>query len=86
MEKSKIPFKTNVNQSLVQDKAGRRRKTKLSESYLASEPKPLKVKKVNIAKEKTHRIIWLLKWILLLPLSVYVLTWSLLLLVDLFNT
>lgn len=86
MVKSKIPFKTNVNQSSVSDKDGRRRKTRLSESYLASKPKPLKVKKVNIAKEKTHRIKWVLKWILLLPLSVYVLVWSLLLLVDLFNS
>lgn len=86
MGKSKIPFKTNVNQIVALDKAGRARRADLAARFLSSKPKPIKATKVDVDQEKRHSIRWVLKWILLLPLSALVLMWFLVFLVDLFKT
>ena len=79
MGESKTPFKTNVDQKLGPFKASKKsRKTGFW--------KPIRATEVDVAKEKTDRIKWLLKWVLFLPLSAYALLWLLVLLVDLFKS
>ena len=85
MGKSKIPFKTNLNQIVVLDKAGRARRADLAARFRSSKPKPIRAAKVDVDKEKRNLIRWVLKWVLLLPLSAYVLMWLLVLLVDFFK-
>jgi hypothetical protein len=82
MGENKTPFKTNINQSV---KAKTRQKSRLSD-YLSGKPKPLKTSEVNLDKERTHRVLWILKWVFLLPLSVYALFWLLVYIFDFFNT
>jgi len=82
MGENKTPFKTNINQSVT---AKPRKESRLS-GYLSGQPKPLKTTKVDLDKEKNHRIVWIMKWVLLLPLSVYALFWLLVYIFDFFNT
>lgn len=82
MGESKTPFKTNTNQSLT---AKPRRKSRLS-GYLSGKPKPLKTTEVDLDKEKNHRRFWILKWVLLIPLSGYALFWMMVIIFDFFNT
>ena len=82
MGENKTPFKTNINQSVT---AKPRKENRLS-GYLSGKPKPLKTTKVDLDKEKTHRIVWIMKLVLLLPLSVYALFWLLVYIFDFFNT
>ncbi len=82
MGDSKIPFKTNTDQF----KTGQfRRKSRLS-GYLSGKRKPLKTTKVDLAEEKENRVIWMLKWVLLLPLGIYALVWLLVVVIDLFSS
>jgi hypothetical protein len=86
MVRKKVPFKTNVDQSIVLDKAAQSRRTRLNARIQAAQPKPIRAQRVNPGWEKKQRIYWVLKWILFLPLSLYALSWFLLLLVDFFTT
>ena len=85
MAKSKTPFKTNINQVVVLDKAGRARRADLAARFLSSKPKPIGAAKVDLDKEKRNLKRWVLKWVVLLPLSAYVLMWLLVLLIDFFK-
>ena len=78
MGKSKTPFKTNLDQKVGPFKK-RRENSKTGFS------KPIKATRVDDAKEKSNRTKWILKWVVLLPLSVYALLWLSLLLLDLFK-
>ena len=78
MGESKTPFKTNQDQIVGKTKTGKIRK-------ITKFWKPIKTTKVDIAEEKAHRIKWVLKWVLFLPLSAYALMWLLVLFFDLFN-
>lgn len=79
MAESKTPFKTNLDQKLGPFKKRRwGTRTPLT--------KPVKsATKVDPAKEKSNRFRWILKWILILPLSIYALVWLWLIVFDLFN-
>ena len=79
MTESKTPFKTNVDQKIGPFKKRR-------PGSRTSLTKPVKrATKVDPTKEKSQRFKWILKWILLLPLSIYALVWLLLVVFDLFN-
>jgi hypothetical protein len=79
MAESKTPFKTNLDQKLGPFKKRRR----VTGTPLT---KPVKrAAKVDPAKEKSNRFRWILKWILILPLSIYALVWLWLIVFDLFN-
>ncbi|MCW8925492.1 MAG: hypothetical protein OQJ84_04480 [Xanthomonadales bacterium] len=79
MGESKVPFKTNVDQKIGPFK-------RLKRNRAADSRKPIKATKVDDAKEKSNRIKWVLRWVLILPLSVYAFVWLVLLLIDLFKT
>ena len=78
MGNSKIPFKTNVDQKIGPFKRSKR----ASKSGLG---KPIRATRVDIEKEKSNRIKWLLMWVLLLPLSIYAFSWVVLVAIDLFQ-
>ena len=79
---SKTPFKTNTNQPV----SGRFRKAGRLSHYLSGKRKRIRATEVDPAQERNHRIFWILKWVLLLPLSVYTLFWLLVIIKDLFQT
>jgi hypothetical protein len=79
MAAGKTPFKTNVDQKLGPLKKRRQG----SGSSLTRTVK--RAAKVDPAKEKYNRFKWILKWILILPLSIYALVWLSLIVFDLFN-
>ena len=83
MSRRKVPFKTNVDQPIDIDKAGR---TKRKRSFLSLKRKPIKASVVDPVQERTQRTKWTLKWAVLLPLSVFLLMWLVLLLLDLFKS
>ena len=78
MSEGGISFKTNVNQKITP--FGKRRTRSRTTAS-----RPIKATKVDPAKEKSHRFKWILKWILILPLSIYALVWLSLIVFDLFN-
>jgi hypothetical protein len=79
---SKTPFKTKARQP----KSGQSSKADRLSHYLGGKPKSSKKIEVDPIKERTHRIFWVLKWVVFLPLSVYALFWLLVLIKDLFQT
>lgn len=82
MSQNKTPFKTNTNQSIAAKPRG---ESHLS-GYLSGKPKKLKTTEVDLDKERSHRLIWVLKWVLVLPLSFYLFSWLLIYIFDFFNT
>lgn len=92
MASSKIPFKTNLKPSvgkatgLRTTRAGRSRKVKRATGLSSSGRKRLKVTKVNVKLERARKIKWVVKWVLIIPLSIYAFAWLVVLLIDLFAT
>lgn len=92
MGKRKIPFKTNVDQSvdrsvwLPKTEEGRLRRKKRAAGLEGGKKKSLKATKVNPGKERLNRFLWVLKWILVLPLAFYGLTWIVIIMLDLFKS
>lgn len=85
MAESKIPFKTNLNQPIGTVESRRIQAKKRITRLLAKKRRRVHATRVNIPQERTDRIRWMLKWVLILPLSVYVLMWVLVILIDLFK-
>jgi hypothetical protein len=85
MAESKIPFKTNLNQTIDTVESRRIQSKKRITRFLAEKRRRVRATEVNIPQERTDRIKWMLKWVLILPLSVYVLMWVLVILIDLFK-
>lgn len=79
MGESKIPFKTNLDQKIGPLK-------KRLKNRPGDVRKPVKATEVDVAREKAERIKWVVRWVLILPVSVLLLLWMLLLFIDLFTT
>jgi hypothetical protein len=63
-----------------------RRQPNSSNGYnLYARRKTIRAVKVDAAKEKKRRMIWILKWVVILPLSAIVLMWLGVILIDLFK-
>ena len=85
MAESKIPFKTNLNQPIGTAESRRVQSKRRIARILAEKRRRVRATRVNIPQEKTDRIKWMLKWVLILPLSAYVLMWVVVILIDLFK-
>jgi len=91
MVKSKVPFKTNVDQSIrkvttpTSKRTGENPITK-GGIWISRKNRPIKAAVVNPKKEKTRLIVWILKWVVAIPLFAYFLIWLVIMMTDLFNT
>lgn len=81
MARSKTRFKTNVDQPIV---SGKRRRVQRNESYLAGKPEPINAGELDPSVERVSRLKWILKWVIGLPLAVYLALWFMLSMFDLF--
>jgi len=81
MDDQKRPSKNRLNRPA----GGKPRAATRISGYLAKKPKPIKAARVDPDKERSQRLMWWLKWVIVLPLSVYGLFWILVILIDLFN-
>ncbi len=61
-----------------------RRATRIS-GYLSGKAKPIKAVLVNPVIERKRRMKWWWKWVILLPLCAYALSWFVLILIDFFR-
>ncbi len=91
MAKSKVPFKTNVHQSLKKGRnqpgseTDQTKRLKRPLKLWGATPKKIKARKVNIRQQRTERIIWFTKWVVVIPLGIYSLSWIYLIFTDLFG-
>jgi len=91
MAESKLPFKTNLSQPLKtgqpKDPAdsraarGQARRAKL----WGLPRKKIQGTKVDIRQERVERIKWFAKWVVIIPCSIYALSWVYLVFADLFG-
>jgi Flp pilus assembly protein TadB len=82
MANNKKYSQTKTNQSMhtsALKRPGVRQRSNLAR------PRPFRATRVDEAAEKAQRIKWFLKWLLFLPLSVYVVIWFLLLMYELLS-
>jgi hypothetical protein len=85
MGEAKVTFKTNSHQVPGSNaRLPRMRKSRISD-YLRARPRAINPTRVNEAKQRIQRIFWAMKWILILPLSAYILVWLMLILADFFK-
>lgn len=78
-------LKTNSSRVRRQDgRVSSRRKTRIGD-YLRGKPRAIKTTRVNEARQRNQRIFWVMKWVLLLPLSAYICIWALVMLADFFK-
>jgi hypothetical protein len=85
MGESRVTFKTGSQR--VQRRGMRsstRPKSRIGD-YLRGKPRAIKAVKVDEARQRNQRLIWAMKWVLILPLSAYIFVWLLLMLVDFFK-
>ena len=82
MGNNKTPYKTNFERSGKTATSKQVRKTKRRN---IAKPWAIRATRVDESAEKVQRIKWFLKWVLLLPLSVYAVIWLALLMFDLFS-
>lgn len=85
MDESRAAFKTNGHRVRRQDmRASNRQKSRIGD-YLRGRPRAIKTTRINETSQRNQRIIWIMKWVLLLPLSAYTFIWFLLLVADFFK-
>ena len=92
MGKSKIPFKTNIDQSIPRPAAKPTRRavqddiTKGGIWIRTKKTRRIRAVVVNLKKERNLLIKGILIWVVAIPLGVYFLVWLLILMIDLFTT
>lgn len=85
MGEAKVNFKTNIHQVPGSNaRLPRRRKSRISD-YLRARPRVIKTTRVNETRQRIQRILWAMKWALILPLSAYIFVWLVLILDDFFK-
>ena len=92
MVKSKVPFKTNVDQSIRKASANPPKRTagpnpitKGGIWIRSGRRKRIRASVVNPKKERAHLVMWLLKWVVTVPVAAYLMVWLLILIADLFS-
>ncbi len=85
MAKSKIPFKTSLNQPIGTAESKRIQRKRRVARRLDAKRRQIHATKVNNPQERIHRIKWMLKWVLFFPLSLFVLMWVLVILMEVFK-
>jgi hypothetical protein len=91
MGKSKIPFKTNIDQSIPRP-AARPTRTAAQDDITnggiwirTKKTRRISPVVVNLKKERSQLIEWILIWVVAIPLSAYILVWLLIVMIDLFT-
>ena len=90
MGKRKIPFKTNLDQPVGKAPDTPSKKPIPTHSstkggiWIRRKNRPIKAKVVNKKKERSALLIWILKWVIAIPLSAYAIVWLFILMRDLF--
>jgi hypothetical protein len=88
MDKSKTGFRPNPDQSrhkpgADKSKSARQVRRERNRAWKRNKTEPLKPAVVNPRKERIRKTLWILKWVVLIPLTIYALWWFSIILQDL---
>lgn len=86
MNKSRVPFKTNVNQRIPKAAVNPSNKPAQSGYWLRSQDRPIRARVVNQRKERKQLAEWILVWVTAIPVGLIVTVWMGLLVFDMFTT
>ncbi len=89
MPESKLPFKTNAGQPLKKDQgqaAPGARSSKARSRLWGAPRQKIRGTKVDSRQERVERIKWIAKWVIIIPCSIYALSWVFLIFADLFGS
>jgi hypothetical protein len=86
MSESKLPFKTNAGQPIKKGQGKPARGDKSRSKMWAAPRQKISGTKVDARRERVERIKWIAKWVIIIPCSIYALSWAFLIFSDLFNS
>ncbi|MGD8383773.1 MAG: hypothetical protein PVF89_00055 [Lysobacterales bacterium] len=86
MSESKLPFKTNAGQPIGKGQAKAARGGKRRSKMWGTPRQKISGTKVDARRERVERIKWIAKWVVIIPCSIYALSWAFLIFSDLFGS
>lgn len=86
MPESKLPFKTNAGQPIRKRREKAARDGKDRSKMWGTPRQKIRGTKVDARRERVERIKWIAKWVVIIPCSIYALSWVFLIFSDLFSS
>jgi len=85
MGEAKVTYKTISHQAPGSNARLPRWRESRTSDHLRARPRVIKTTRVNENRQRIQRILWAMKWTLILPLSAYIFVWLVLILDDFFK-